>query len=94
MVFAALEERPPSDEAFRRFTDLLLQSADTGGADDQPAALARVRARATMVERAQRALEASMVEALDAGHSLRQVGTAAGLSHERVRQVVRDARER
>ena len=28
MVFATLEERPPSDDAFRRFNDLLLQSAD------------------------------------------------------------------
>ena len=39
MVFAALDERPPSDDAFRRFTDLLLQSAGGAGDDDEPAAL-------------------------------------------------------
>jgi AcrR family transcriptional regulator len=89
MVFAALEERPPSDEAFRRFTDLLLQSA--GGVDEaQPAALARVRSRATTADRARDALRESIVDAIGAGHSLRQVGAAAGLSHERVRQVLRE----
>jgi DNA-directed RNA polymerase sigma subunit (sigma70/sigma32) len=89
MVFAALDERPPSDDAFRRFNDLLLQSADASSDEDQPVALARVRARATTAERARRALRESIVEAVEAGHSLRQVGAAAGLSHERIRQVLR-----
>jgi AcrR family transcriptional regulator len=89
MVFAALDEPPPSDEAFRRFTDLLMQSADVDGDEGRPAALARVRARATRAERAQRSLRDSIVEAVEAGHSLRHVGAAAGLSHERVRQVLR-----
>ena len=53
IVFAALDEPPPSDEAFRRFTDLLMQSADVDGHEGRPAALARVRARATTAERAQ-----------------------------------------
>jgi len=45
IVFAALGEPPPSDEAFRRFTDLLMQSADVDGHEGRPAAL-RAGARA------------------------------------------------
>jgi AcrR family transcriptional regulator len=90
MVFAALDEEPPSDDAFGRFTDLLYQSADADDDADQPAALARVRARASTAERAQRALHESIVDAVRAGHSLRRVGGAAGMSHERVRQVLRE----
>jgi AcrR family transcriptional regulator len=90
MVFAALEERPPTDETFRRFTDLLLQSSAGDGDEERPAALARVGARSTTAARAQCALHDSIVDAVEAGHSLRQVGAAAGLSHERVRQVLRE----
>jgi len=90
IVFAALDEPPPSDEAFRRFTDLVMQSAGEDGREDQPAALARVRARTTAAERAQHSLHDSIVDAVEAGHSLRQVGAAAGVSHEHVRQVLRE----
>src|SRR5262249_1128341 len=93
MVFAALEERPPSDIAFRRFADLLLQSQGADADEGRPAALARVRARAATAETARDALRESIVEAVAAGHSLRQVGAAAGLSHERVRQVLREGRQ-
>jgi AcrR family transcriptional regulator len=89
MVFAALEERPPSDVAFRRFADLLLQSPDGESGEG----LGRVRARAAAAERARDALHASIGDAVAAGHSLRQVGAAAGLSHERVRQVLRELRQ-
>ena len=89
LVFAALDEAPPSEAAFARLADLLLQPAGADDDADRPPALARVRARATTVEAARAALHAGIVDAVGEGHSLRQVGAAAGLSHERVRQVLR-----
>ena len=50
---------------------------------------ARSSTRARVLERARSDLAETIVEAVDAGHSLRQVGEAAGLSHERVRHIVR-----
>lgn len=98
IVFAALDAPAPSEVAFERLVELLLSSgapaesgtaADERAPDDDSAALARVRARALAAARAQRDLHEAIAEAVDAGHSLRQVGTAAGTSHERVRQVLR-----
>jgi AcrR family transcriptional regulator len=91
IVVGALDGEPPSEEAFARLADLLLRPAgegDDGG--DQPAALARVRARAAAAERARRALHDGIADAVHEGHSLRRVGSAAGLSHERVRQVLHE----
>ena len=92
VVFGALDEAPPSQPAFARLADLLLRSAgaDDDGGNLPPAALARVRARAAAADRARRTLHDGIVDAVHAGHSLRQVGTAAGLSHERVRQVLHE----
>jgi AcrR family transcriptional regulator len=89
MVFAALDERPPSDDGLRRFTDLVMQSRSADVDGDEPAALTRVRAHANAMQRAERELHDRIIEAVEHGHSLRQVGTAAGLSHERVRQLLR-----
>lgn len=90
VVFGALDEAPPSDPAFARLAELLLQASGGAGREvDEAAALARVRARAAAAERARRALDDGIVDAVHEGHSLRQVGVAAGLSHERIRQVLR-----
>jgi AcrR family transcriptional regulator len=89
IVFATLEERPPSDRAFSRITELFLESAGPRSADE-PAALTRVRARAAAADKAQRALHDAIADAVQDGHSLRHVGAAAALSHERVRQVIRE----
>jgi hypothetical protein len=68
-------------------TDALLnidRKASTGG---EPA-LARVRARAAEAEAAEARLHAAIVEAAAEGHSLRRIGDAAGLSHERIRRML------
>lgn len=84
LVFAALEERPPSAVAFGRLADLLFHEGEPSPA------LARVQARAIAAERARGELHDAIEAAVAAGHSLRQVGSAAALSHERVRQVLRE----
>jgi hypothetical protein len=43
------------------------------------------------VDRDRRRLREALAEAVADGHSLRQVGAAAGLSHEGVRRLLRDA---
>jgi AcrR family transcriptional regulator len=87
LVLTALEVAPPSDEALVGVTDLLLQ-AQGRGVGEQPARLARVRARARAATRARDELEAAIVAAADEGHSLRRIGRAAELSHERVRRIL------
>jgi AcrR family transcriptional regulator len=89
IMIGALDGEPPSEPTFARLADLLLRPAGTDDSD-RPAALARVRARSAAAERARRTLHDGIVEAVHEGHSLRQVGTAAGLSHERIRQILRE----
>jgi AcrR family transcriptional regulator len=90
LIFTALGEESPSQAAFDRMIDLLLQSEGDHDDEAQPAALARVRSRATAADRARRQLHEGIAEAVAAGHSLRQVGGAAGLSHERVRRLLQE----
>jgi AcrR family transcriptional regulator len=90
IVVGALDGEPPSEAAFAQLADLLLRPAGADGEGAQPVALARVRARARAATRSRRALHEGIVAAVREGHSLRRVGTAAGLSHESVRQVLRE----
>ena len=92
LVVAAIDGGVPSEDAFDRLAELLLQSSGTAtavasGSDDP---LGRVRSRAKALEQRRDDLADSVAVAVEAGHSLRQVGDAAGLSHERVRQIVRE----
>jgi AcrR family transcriptional regulator len=89
LVVAVLGAPAPSPDGYGRLAELLLQSSGADGVDNASSVLERVRSRAQMLERARRDLAGAVAEAIDAGHSLRQVGDAAGLSHERVRQMVR-----
>jgi hypothetical protein len=49
-----------------------------------------VQSRARAAERAQAELRALIAQASDEGHSLRKLGDAAGLSHERIRRMLAD----
>lgn len=94
VVFGALGEGPPTPEAFHRVAELLLRSSGAEAVPDgSPDALDRVRSGASDLDRARRTLHERVAEAVDAGHTLRQVGEAAGISHERVRQVLRERAE-
>lgn len=91
LVFGALDEPPPSREAFVELTNLLLHvDPSTRSADGASALLGRVRRRADEADEARERLFDAIVDAVHAGHSLRAVGGAAGLSHERVRRLLAD----
>lgn len=90
-VFAALDARPPSAEALTRVGDVVLQSVPArSGDDERGTALSRVRACAAAVEDTEHALRDAIADAVAAGHSLREVGAAAGLSHEGARRIARE----
>jgi hypothetical protein len=55
----------------------------------KPSHLAKVKRTSAALLRAQEARDLAVVEAVEAGESLRVIGEAAGLSPEGVRQVVR-----
>jgi AcrR family transcriptional regulator len=86
MALRALEEAPPADATVAHLVELLLQPADERGRADRT--LARVQSRARAAERAQADLHALIAHAAADGHSLRKIGEAAGLSHERVRRIL------
>lgn len=90
LALASLDAGAPSAAAFERLADLLLQSSGAPGGDSPRGPLAEVGARARNLERARQDLAESVVAAVDEGHSLRQVAAAAGVSHERVRQMLRE----
>jgi AcrR family transcriptional regulator len=97
IVFAALDARTPPVAAFERLVEALLPISAVGAGGDGDAhgdgdgsaadGLAGVHASAAAVARAEDALRDRIAAAIDDGHSLRQVGAAAGLSHEAVRRI-------
>ena len=88
IALRALDQAPPTDAAVARLVEDLLQPA--GERSPEERRLARVQSRARAAERARADLFAQIARAAADGHSLRKIGEAAGLSHERVRRILAD----
>jgi AcrR family transcriptional regulator len=93
MALRALEQTPPSDATIARLTEHLLQPANERSRPEERV-LARVQSRARAAERAEEDLHALIAQAAAEGHSLRKIGEAAGLSHERIRRILGERAER
>ena len=91
MVLRALEQAPPSDETGARLVEQLLRPSTVEQGAGDPL-LARVQIRARAAERTEADLHAAIRQAAAEGRSLRRIGSAAGLSHERIRKIVRASR--
>jgi AcrR family transcriptional regulator len=87
MVLRALEQAPPSEETGARLVEQLLRPS-TAEPEEDDSLLARVQLRARAAARADADLHAAIRQAAAEGRSLRRIGAAAGLSHERVRKIV------
>jgi hypothetical protein len=87
MVLRALGEAPPSETTVAGLVEQLVQPA-RGRAAPRERGLARVQSRSRGLERAEADLHEAIVQAAAEGHSLRRIGDAAGLSHERIRRIV------
>jgi len=91
MALRALEQSPPSDATVAQLVEQFLRPASERRADEH--ALARVHSRARAAEQATAELHARIAQAAADGHSLRKIGEAAGLSHERIRRIVADCQK-
>jgi AcrR family transcriptional regulator len=91
MALRALEQAPPADATVARLTEQLLQPASERSRPEERV-LARVQSRARAAERAEVDLHALIAQAAAEGHSLRKIGEAAGLSHERIRRILAERR--
>ncbi len=91
LVLECIGGERPSTKGLAQLTDLLLQAhTTTEPDDDEPGPLARIRTRADGAERARQRLNEAIAEAAAEGYSLRRIGAAAGISHERVRQIIQN----
>jgi AcrR family transcriptional regulator len=88
LVLEALGHPTPTPEGWVQLVDALLQAHESQEGDDDEPALARVRMRSGLVERARERQHEAIAIAAQEGFSLRRIGEAAGLSHERVRTIL------
>jgi AcrR family transcriptional regulator len=94
LVLEALGQPVPSPEGWAQLVDVLLQSHERSEAHDDEPALARVRMRSGLLERARERQHEAIAEAAREGFSLRRIGDAAGLSHEGVRRILAERARR
>ena len=87
IALRALEQAPPADATVAFLVEQLLQPANERPRSAERV-LARVQSRARTAARARAELFALIAQAAAEGHSLRRIGEAAGLSHERIRSIV------
>ncbi|HEX5268730.1 MAG TPA: helix-turn-helix domain-containing protein [Acidimicrobiales bacterium] len=88
MVLAVMGERLPPERAFVEVMGQLLFGAD-GAAESGPTdILAGVALAASTSRQSRASFEQAVAAASDAGHSLRRIAQAAGVSHEHVRRIV------
>ena len=87
MALRALDQAPPNEATVARLVEQLVQPARERSRDTARG-LARVQARSRALERAESDLQSAIAEAALEGHSLRRIGEAAGVSHERVRRIL------
>jgi AcrR family transcriptional regulator len=88
LVLEALGQPTPSPEGWTQLVDVLLQSHERHEADGDEPALARVRMRSGLLERAKQRQHEAIAEAAAEGFSLRRIGDSAALSHEGVRRIL------
>lgn len=88
MVLAVMGERLPPEHVFVKvMAELLFGAGEVPGADPADL-LAEVTLAASASRQARAGFERAVAAASDAGHSLRQIAEAAGVSHEHVRTIV------
>ena len=88
MVLAVMGERLPPEDVFVKVMGQLLFRDGEAPEADPADPLAQVALAASASRQARAAFEEAVAAASDAGHSLRQVAEAAGVSHEHVRTIV------
>jgi AcrR family transcriptional regulator len=88
MVLAVMGERLPPERALVKVMDAVLFGGTEGPAPASGDLLGAVTLAASASRQARAGFEAAVAAASDAGHSLRQIAEAAGVSHEHVRTIV------